>query len=340
MRRWPKSTHMKILKISILVVVLAFTSFYSLYAEDGGPKLKKIIAIGDVDTGYMGFSGVSPQKLAKLMRDRIKNELENTGNYIVVLPEIDEQKMPNMGKMPKVPEAKSGKQMTQKEAMAYMAEMQKAMTKMQKAMKGVYDPVAAGALFSFNVRQGKSWTDTGGVTGTIGVFTSAPVDLGDFSSETLKVSLVAMQQNPENWDVIEEHSEKASSTDFTRVAGSNYYSASGSEDYDRAFDRMFKRSLKKTIKWIDDRMSQIPWQGQIIKEKGNVLYLNAGSNAGLAKGMVLSAFKRQKVSGGGIDLGSDYLYEGKITVSDVKEKFATASVSEGKVGDGYVVRLK
>jgi len=307
------------------------------------PALKKIVGIGDVYTGYMGFEGLGPKKLGDLIKEKAKKELEATGRYVVVIPRIDSKKNPGQideKLMPKVEQGKKpARKMTAKDMQKEMARIQKMVSQMQMAMQGRHDPVAAQALFSFRVRQTKSWSDTGGFVGFAGQFTDAPVDAADFSTESLKVSLDCLQQDPDTWTLLDEHVERASKATLTRVVGTDYYSASESRDHERTYKKLFKRAMKKTIRWIDEKLQDKPWEGQVINKKGSKFYVNAGSLAGVTKGMKFGVFKLESVSGKGLDFGSEAVKKGSIEIVDVKDRYAVARLVAGEARVGYIMRI-
>ena len=82
---------MKNLRISHLVMIIAVTivavaiSLPAYAKKDEGPKTT--IAVGNVNTGSMGFSSLTPKELAELFRVRAKKMLQKKGHYNVILPE-------------------------------------------------------------------------------------------------------------------------------------------------------------------------------------------------------------------------------------------------------------
>ena len=328
-------------KINILILVCFLTLSLSSFAHsEGKSEFKKIIAIGDVDTGYVGFNGMDPEKLSGLFKVRIKKRLEDSGKYVVVIvnDSTKKSKAPNDDPMAGMTEPKQN--MSPAELAKYMQQIQNGMMKMRKEMMGAYNPVAAQAAFGFVLNQSKSWQDSGGAIGFAQQFTDVPLDAGDFSSETLKVTLVTIEQNPETWATIDEHAERASSTKFKRVAGTDYYQASGSADHERTFNRMFKKAIDKSVKWMNSKLDSKPWEGQIVKVDGSKFYINAGSNAGIKNGMKFTAYTRKPVQGGGLDLGDEDVMTGSIKVIKTNDKFSIAKLSSGKAKKDSILKSK
>jgi len=217
--------------------------------KDKGPK--KVIAVGNVNTGGMGFSSMSPQQLAELFRVRAKKMLEKKDRFTVVLPEPKKQTGKKSSQPQKIPT-------TPEDAMKYAAEMQRQYQQMAMESRGqyIYYPVSADALVDFNIQTGSRSVSTGGAFGQIESWTGAPVGDADFSSDSINMTLTCLIRNPQTGSLKDEYKAKASSTKVARVGGVSYYTMEDTSDPDRAFDRMFKRAMKKCIKWIDKQVSK------------------------------------------------------------------------------------
>jgi hypothetical protein len=245
---------MKRCKISYLLTIAAIVACAIAFAlpaqaKDEGPKAT--IAVGNVNTGGMGFSSLSPKELAELFRVRAKKELEKKGRYNVILPEPKDEKFeePSKPKAQKQPK-------TAAEAMRYAAEMQEQYHQMMAQQQGrrIYYPVQANALYDFNISTGSRHVTTGGVFSQIEGMTGAPVGDADFSSDSVNMTLTCLRRNPTTGSLMDEYKAKASSTRVARVGGVSYYTMEDTSDPDRAFDRMFKRAMSKCVSWIDKQM--------------------------------------------------------------------------------------
>ncbi len=241
----------KMRSLVIVAIVAAAALAISLPAhakKNEGPK--RVIAVGNVNTGGMGFSSMTPDQLSELFRVRAKKRLEKSGRYTVILPEpknkeYEEPSKPKAQKQPK----------TAADAMKYVAEMQRQARMMSGQGQNVYYPVDADALFDFNIQTGSRHVTTGGVFGEIGSLAGAPgMSDMDFSSNSVNMTISCLRRNPKTGSLMDEHKAKASSTKVARVGGVSYYTMEDTSDPDRAFDRMFKRAMNKCIKWIDKQM--------------------------------------------------------------------------------------
>lgn len=331
-----RRTQISILIAAAIAMALAFAPpalAKKKKAQDDG--LKKVIAIGHVNTGGVGFSSLTPEQLSGLFQRRAKEKLEKTGRYVVIIPKHDE-------------DAKPSKQTAQAEktptnaadAMKYAQEMQQQFSRMAAQSQGqyVHDPVAAQALFNFNIQTGQRQVSSGGVFGEIQYWTGAPVRNADFSSNSLNMTLTCTSIDPDDGSILGDYKAKASSTKVARVGGVSYYTMEDTSDPDRAFDRMFKRALDSCIKWIDKQLAGNPWEGQIFKKKGASLYVNAGSNAGLSEGMLFDAYMPTKVSGKGVSVEGGLLKTGTVELTQVGDVFAIAKATSGTAGPGAVLK--
>jgi|GEM_PF-2116743 len=307
-----------------------------------GSNLKKVIAIGNVDMAQMGFNSMTPDAVGNLFRQKAKAQLEKTGRYIVVLPEPEKgskKKSKAKKKTPKTPT-------TAAEAQQYMAQMMEMQKQMQTQVarsqgKYVHEPVAAQALFNFIASKGSSGFDTGGIFSTAESL-GAPSGIGnaDFSTDSIRVDLTCVMLDPEDGSVIDQHKARASTTKLTRVSGVSYYTVEDSANPDRAFNSMFRRALGKCAKWIDKKMKGEPWEGQVFKQKGSKLYVNAGSSAGIAEGMSFDAFSREEVAGKGVSLGAQDSRTGTVTVTSVSDAFSVATATSGTAGAGSILKAQ
>ncbi len=325
---------MKIIKtlcLSVIILMLAFPA--SAKKSDSG--LKKVIAIGHVNTSRIGFSSLTPKQLGDLFKMRAKNELEKTGRYVVIIPKYDEKDIDasQQAKPQKTPK-------TAAEAMKYAQEMQKQFELMAAKAQGqyVHKPVAAQALFNFNVSTGSRHVTTGGIFSEIESLSGAPIGGADFSSDSINLTLTCFDLDPESGQIEGDYKAKASSTRVARVGGVSYYTMENTSNPDRAFDRMFKRSLGKCISWIDKRMSGQSWEGQVFKKQGSKLFVNAGANAGFTPGITFGAYKAGAISGKGISVTAGQAQTGTVEITDVFDTYSTAKTVSGTAGDGSILK--
>jgi hypothetical protein len=237
--------------VATIAIALALASPAIAKEKEEGGSAGTVVAIGNVNTGGMGFSSMPPKDLSELFRLRAKKQLEKKGNYSVILPEpkdtpVSEQDQPgDITKSQKPPK-------TAAEAMKYAAQMQEQYQTMMAQSRGyrAYYPVEADALFDFNVSTGSKYVTSGGVFSQIEGMTGAPVGDADFNSDSINMTLTCLRRDPKTGRLMDEYKAKASSTKVARVGGVSYYTMEDTSDPDRAFDRTFKRSMDTCIKWI------------------------------------------------------------------------------------------
>jgi len=240
--------------VATIAIALALAT-PAIAGEKEGGGTGTVVAIGNVNTGNIGFSSMPPKDLSELFRLRAKKQLEKKGDYTVILPEpkdkpVSEESQP-------VKAAKPQKQpKTVADAMKYAQEMQEQYQTMMAQSRGYrsYYPVDADALFDFNVSTGSKYVTSGGVFSQIEGMTGAPVGDADFDSDSINMTLSCLRRDPKTGRLMDEYKAKASSTKVARVGGVSYYTMEDTSDPDRAFDRMFKRSMDKCIKWIDKQL--------------------------------------------------------------------------------------
>lgn len=238
---------------AVALVVMAFALASPAHAKkDEADVPKKVVAIGHVDTGGMGFSSMTPEQVGDLFKLRAKKRIEKKGNYTVILPKDAPTPKSKTSEQPQKMPTNAA------DAMRYVQEMQQQFARQSAQMSGkyVHKPVNADALFNFYVQTGSKQVSSGGVFGEIQHWTGAPVGDADFSSSSISMTLMCLRLDPKTGDLMDEYKAKASSTKVARVAGVSYYTMENTSDPDRAFDRMFKRSLDKCIKWMDKQLSE------------------------------------------------------------------------------------
>lgn len=326
----------KLITTAVLAVCISLAASGALAKkEESSGGIKKVIAIDKVDTGYMGFQNLQPGQLADLFKSKIKKQLEETGRYVVVIPQHKAKTEEEEQKAPPAPK-------TQADMMKYVEKMQAMAEQMQAQAMGKYvlkEPVAAQAIFNFTIQKSAGQAGTGGAFGMLESATGVPLGMGDFQSESVKISLTVTEHNPTDGAMMDSFQTEATKTRFNSVGPMNYYAPSNSMDTDATFNKLFSGAVNKAISWIDKKMAGEQWEGQIFSAKGGKLLLNAGSSAGISPGMTLTVYGRESVSGRGVDLGSQDIAQGQVEVTDVSEQFSTVKLVSGTAKVGSVVRM-
>jgi curli biogenesis system outer membrane secretion channel CsgG len=103
--------------------------------------------------------------------------------------------------------------------------------------------------------------------------------------------------------------------------------------------------INKGVYELVTKLKARPWSGAVVKVDGQTVYINAGTNAGLTTGVELVAIGQGKelfdpVTGE--SLGKETTVIGILRVTDVREKFSIAEITEGckglKTGDRIELR--
>jgi curli biogenesis system outer membrane secretion channel CsgG len=97
--------------------------------------------------------------------------------------------------------------------------------------------------------------------------------------------------------------------------------------------RACQDAINKAVFFIVARMQNVPWYGRIVdvKEDGKV-FINAGINAGMAPGDVLSVFRAGEAlvdPETGLDLGSELTKIGQVQILQTQDKFSVATTTAG-----------
>lgn len=93
-----------------------------------------------------------------------------------------------------------------------------------------------------------------------------------------------------------------------------------------------QEAINDAVKQIVARMRGIPWQAKVIRADDSQVYINAGSEAGVAAGAEFTVYREDEPltdPDTGMVLGAITSKVGRIRVSSVQEKFAIASIVEG-----------
>jgi hypothetical protein len=322
--------------ILTVCIAIAASQASAKKEEESSGGVKKIIAIDKVDTGYMGFQNLQPGQLADLFKSKIKKQLEETGRYVVVIPQHGKTKTEEAEEKP-APTPK-----TQAEMFKYMEKMQEMAEQMQAQASGKYflkEPVAAQAIFNFTIQKSTGRSGTGGAFGMLESATGVPsLGMADYQSESVRIQLTATQHSPDSGAMLDSFQTDAEKIRFNYIGPMNYYAPSDSIDNDKTFNKLFSGAINKAISWIDKKMASQPWEGQIFSAKGGKLLLNAGSSAGIRPGMTLDVVQREAVSGKGIELGSQDVPVGKVEVTDVSDQFSGVRIISGTAKVGSIVR--
>jgi curli biogenesis system outer membrane secretion channel CsgG len=92
-----------------------------------------------------------------------------------------------------------------------------------------------------------------------------------------------------------------------------------------------REAINQCVEYISDDMSDLPWEGKIIKADGATIYMKPGSKGGVQPGMIFTVYRPGEElidPDTGISLGSEESKIGQIQY--------TADIGEGKAGKAIV----
>lgn len=88
-------------------------------------------------------------------------------------------------------------------------------------------------------------------------------------------------------------------------------------------------AIDRAVVYIADKLSRFPWKGKVVTVKQGIVYLNAGSNAGITKGMKFAIYRKGESlvdPETGIELGAEKTRIAEISVIEVQPKFSKANI--------------
>ena len=330
---------------------------FSVIAKKKEPQcpggLKKIVAVGPVDSGYFSFENSDPTSLSKLLQNQLRQEIEAKGCAVGFLQEPPPQEEAAPVEMAVTPETdlavaspsveplpppKDPQKMSPAEAMALMQQSQQMMAQMmQMAAQGMraggssgpaFKPVAAQALVRAKVSTSEGGFDTGGAADVAGIFFEG-AGVASFSSKSYHVTLECIALDPQKGTLLDHTTIKTKSSQLGRIAGMEAYYYEDSGDQQKAYERLFQKGIKKCADWVSGRMKE-KWEGLVIKVDGARVFLNAGSRAGVQKGMQFQLIQKEAVvAGQGVQFGSEEQWAGLLEVDEVQEGYSVAHLNVG-----------
>lgn len=100
--------------------------------------------------------------------------------------------------------------------------------------------------------------------------------------------------------------------------------------------------IDRAVEYIAQKMEDFPWEGKVVTVKDDLVYLNAGANAGITVGDMFSIYSEGEAlidPDTGMNLGSERSKIADVKVTDVQEKFSKATTADDitKIEKGAVV---
>lgn len=111
----------------------------------------------------------------------------------------------------------------------------------------------------------------------------------------------------------------------------------GSSDFQATpLGKAVQVTIDRAVDYLAKKAGDIPWGGKVMMIKDGVIYVNAGSNAGLKEGDTFIVFHVGEAlidPDTGMQLGSENKQLGKIKISEVQDKFSKAVPEGTLMGD-------
>ena len=96
-----------------------------------------------------------------------------------------------------------------------------------------------------------------------------------------------------------------------------------------------REAIKEIVEAIVEELAGVRWSGRVIDVRDNLVYINAGSDAGVEQGMEFEVYEEQEAlidPETGLNLGAPERFIGLLRVTQVNERFSVAEVT---AGDGF-----
>ena len=96
-----------------------------------------------------------------------------------------------------------------------------------------------------------------------------------------------------------------------------------------------REAIEEIVEAIVEELAGLRWSGRVIDVRDNLVYINAGSNAGVEQGMEFEVYEEQEAlidPETGLNLGAPERFIGVLRVTQVNERF---SVAETTAGEGF-----
>lgn len=314
-------------RMSFLVVVFLVFGFSHAYADDQDEKAKLS------ETNYPAYSG--PKKRIAVtkfdnkahgnwgnwqvgdgMAEMLTTELMNTGRFIVVERNalqdvVDEQKLGQSG-------------LVQKDTVTKIGQILGA----QIIVRGVVSE------FEQNESGGGKGISFGGIS------------LGHKSANA-HVAVDIRLIDTTSGQVLYSHNAAGRAESSSMSLGVNLGGVSfGGDEFKKTpIGQATRQAIADAVRFIIDRMEQVPFSAKVVKAEGRKVYINAGSLMNIKPGTKFRAFSVGEDivdPETGLKLGSEEKALCTVEVRDVQEKFSIGVIAEGNANlkRGDVLKLQ
>jgi len=184
--------------------------------------------------------------------------------------------------------------------------------------------------------------------GGTGGFRLGNLGFGDIgisgTSSRAHVGVIVSIINSTTGQVIDSHrvEGKASSSGIGVDYAYRWFSLGGADFKRTHLGKATHSAIAEAVRYIADRLADLPWSGSIVKVEGETAYINAGSEAGIVAGDSFNVYREEEIFTDpvtGAPLGAEKTELGEIEVTSVKGKYAIAKIirSNGQIQRGDLV---
>lgn len=302
---------------SLTLIVAAIISITSACAAEKNPKhatlipthLKKVIAVSDFKMENVAYGA----DVAMNLGDMLVNKLVKTGRFIVVERDRNSRDLTLAKSAEREQAAKqSGR------SIGSGAEAGKAMAA-QALFVGVLSGMGRGSSVG---GAGIGWG--GGGFGA-----------GGMSADSNRVSLIVRWYDTTSLAVLgsEECSKSRADIGFLGLGMGAGGFGMGGGTLRTPLDKAISQAMDRCVRWIVTNMESVPWEGQVIKSNGSQIYVNAGSDAGVAVGDIFTVYRAGEdltdPSSGRV-LGKSEQSAGTIQITEARQSFSIATSLKGE----------
>jgi len=181
-------------------------------------------------------------------------------------------------------------------------------------------------------------SDTGGsITGSIGL---------GVSKTTARVSIDVRMVDTSTAEIILADSADSEKSQRGLKVRTEDFSFGHEGKFDETLaGKAAREAIDELVEEITETMKTVPWTGRVVKaDQPTKIYLNAGSNTGIEKGMEFNVYRMGEElidPATGISLGAEEELIGSMRVTDVKEKYSICTAVDGSGFDaGDMVRYE
>lgn len=299
--------------VVFLGTVIYVSAALVLPSDSWAAGLKKLVSVMEFENKAAKSQWTESDgefDLGRGMADQLTDSLIQSGQFVVLERQnlsdvITEQDMAASGRFQKSKSARTGK-----------------LTSAQVLIKGIISE------FEVTSKGGRSGISLGGVR------------LGG-KKQVVHLGLIIRLINTTTGEVIDSQRVEGSADSGGLDLGLSMGGvAFGTDAYKKTpLGKAIQMAMDDAVEYIAERLRNVPYQGRVIRVKGDVIYLSASRKTGVSEGDVFTILSKGEElvdPETGELLGSDLEYLGKAEVFNVQEKYSKArarGITGIKAGD-------